>query len=440
MHASASELMESMATRVGWLYLIASAINVAAAVRAWRKKRKPAWAIVWLLVAAAFVALGGLALGRSPLVTMPESLKAAMDGVLGPATVTLGCFITLVVLYLGRRFFVIPAVGWAVLNGSWLFLGLSLTDAEFAGVIGKADNVPIVAMVYLLAFFTWLGAAQAVENDRRLQQGSPPLEKEHGEKVLVWPDLVYTELICMILATAVLVAWSLVLKAPLEQPADPVVTPNPSKAPWYFLGLQELLTYSDAWNVGVMVPCLIVLGLIAIPYLDFNRQGSGYYTIRERRFAYLVFQFGFLQLWVLLILIGTFMRGPNWTFFGLYEVRDPHKLSALENVKLSECFWVTMLGRGVPQVPADGGLLVKVGHVLWREIAGVVLTALYFAALPPLLGRTLLRSFRRRMGFGRYTLMVLLLLMMATLPLKMFLRWTFNVSYVVSMPEYLLNF
>jgi hypothetical protein len=431
--------MVSTAARVGWFYLIASAINLAAAVRAWRKKRKPAWVVAWLVVATAFGTLGGLALGQSPLVIMPESLKAAMDGALGPATVTLGCFVTLVVLYLGRRFFVIPAVGWAVLNGSWLFLGLSLTDAEFAENIGRPDNVPIVVMVYLLAFFTWWGAAQAVENDRRLQQGSPPLEKEHSGKVLVWPDLVYTELICMILVTAGLLAWSLVLKAPLEQPANPVVTPNPSKAPWYFLGLQELLTYSDAWNVGIVVPGLMVLGLMAIPYLDFNRQGSGYYTIRERRFAYLVFQFGFLQLWVLLILIGTFMRGPNWTFFGLYEVRDPHKLLALRNVRLSEYFWVTMLDRGVPQVPADGGWLVKLGHVLWREIAGVVLTALYFVALPPLLGRTVLRSFRRRMGFGRYTLMVLLLLTMATLPLKMFLRWTFSVSYVVSMPEYLLN-
>jgi len=440
MHAGASELIESTATRVGWFYLIASAINVAAAVRSWRKKRKPTWAIVWLLVAAAFGGLGGLALGHSPLVVMPESLKAAVDGALGPATFSLGCFVTLVVLYLGRRFVVIPAVGWAVLNGSWLFLGLSMTDAEFAAVVGQADNVPIVVMVYLLAFFTWWGAAQAVENDQRQKQGSPPLEKEHGEKVLVWPDLVYTELICMVLATAVLVGWSLMLKAPLEQPANPVVTPNPSKAPWYFLGLQELLTYSDAWNVGIVVPCLVVLGLMAIPYLDFNRQGSGYYTIRERRFAYLVFQFGFLQLWVLLILIGTFMRGPNWAFFGLYEVRDPHKLSALENVKLSEYFWVTMLGRGVPQVPADAGLPAKLGHVFWREIAGVVSTVLYFVALPPLLGRTALRSFRRRMGFGRYTLMVLLLLAMATLPLKMFLRWTFSVSYVVSMPEYLLNF
>jgi len=201
-----------------------------------------------------------------------------------------------------------------------------------------------------------------------------------------------------------------------------------------------MLIYSDAWLAGVVVPCLIVFGLAAIPYLDPNRRGSGYYTIEQRKFAYCVFQFGFLMLWVLLILMGTFMRGPNWNFFGLYEVRDPHKAPALFNLKLSEYFWSIWLGRGVPQVPQAAGAMVRFGHVLWREIAGVVLLGVYFVALPPLLGRTVLRRFRREMGFGRYTIMALLLLVMMTIPLKMILRWTMNLSYIVRMPEYFLNF
>ena len=440
MHGNQQQLIESMAVRAGWLYLIVCAMNLGAAGYVWRRGGKVPWAVAWMVVATAFGALGCLALSGSRLVMMPEPLKATLDAVLGPATFTLGCFVSLVVLYLGRRLFVVPAVAWVVLNGSLLFLGLSMTDLEFAAIVGRPDNVPIVAMVYLLAFFTWLAGSQAVQNDRRARQQLPPAEKEHARKVLVWPDLVYTELICMILVTVVLVVWSLGLKAPLEQPANPVVTPNPSKAPWYFLGLQELLIYSDAWNVGIVVPCLIVLGLMAIPYLDFNPRGSGYYTIQQRRFAYLVFQFGFLQLWVLLILVGTFMRGPNWTFFGLYEARDLHAMPGIENVKLSECFWETMLGRGVPQMPVDGGFPARLGHILWREIAGVVLMGIYFIGLPVLMGRTVLRSFRRQMGLGRYTLMVLLLLVMGTLPLKMSLRWAFNLSYIVSIPEYLLNF
>lgn len=439
MHANQHEFLESISNPLGWFYLIACALNVGAAAYALRRERRVVRAVVWLIVAGVFGLCGGLAMYHRPPL-MPAPLKSAVDAVLGPVTFTVGSFVILSVLYLGRRFFVVPAVAWAVFSASLLWMGCSMTDPQFAAIVTKPDNVPIVAMVYLLAFFTWLAGARAVQNDRRLRGGSPPAEKEYDEKILVWPDLVYIELICMILVTVLLVVWSITLKAPLEQPANPAVTPNPSKAPWYFLGLQELLIYSDAWNVGVVVPCLIILGLMAIPYLDRNPQGSGYYTISQRRFAYKTFQFGFLLLWILLILIGTFMRGPNWNFFGLYEVRDPHKVPALSNVKLSEYFWVMLLGRGVPQVPPGSGMLAQLVHVLWREIAGVVLMAIYFIAMPPLLGRTVLRKLRGQMGRGRFTLMALLLLLMMTLPLKMILRWTLNLSYIVSIPEYFFNF
>jgi hypothetical protein len=319
-------------------------------------------------------------------------------------------------------------------------MGASLTDPEFAQIVLKPDNVPIVAMVYLLGFFTWLGAAQAAENDRRLQQGRPPMEKDLDETTLVWPDLVYIELICMVILSAVLIVWSIVLRAPLEQPANPVVTPNPSKAPWYFLGLQEMLVFFDPAIAGVILPGLIILGLMAIPYLDSNPKGSGYYTIAQRRFGYVAFQLGFLQLWILLILIGTFFRGPNWNFFGLYEPRDPHKVLALSNVKLSEAFWAIWLGREMPQPSAGGGSLARLGMTCWREIAGLVVLGAYFVALPVTLGRTLFRRFRREMGRARYWVTMLLLLMMIALPIKMFLRWTCNLSYIVSMPEYFFNF
>ncbi|MHC4402143.1 MAG: hypothetical protein ACYTG0_20945, partial [Planctomycetota bacterium] len=174
--------------------------------------------------------------------------------------------------------------------------------------------------------------------------------------------------------------------------------------------------------------------------LDFNTKGNGYYTINERKFSYPTFQFGFLGLWILLILIGTFLRGPNWTFFGPYEPHDPHKVLALGNVKLSECFWGTWLGLSVPQPEPGSGLWSQFGTILWREIAGVVCLAAYFVGAPMLLGRTVFRTFRRKMGLGRYTIMILLLLMMLALPLKMILRWTCQLSYVVSMPEYFFNF
>jgi hypothetical protein len=201
-----------------------------------------------------------------------------------------------------------------------------------------------------------------------------------------------------------------------------------------------MLVFFDASIAGVTLPVLIIVGLVAIPYIDPNPKGSGYYTIGERKFAYLVFLFGFLQLWVLLILIGTFMRGPNWNFFGLYEYHDPHKVTALNNVKLSEYFWIVWLGTSVPQVGASAGGWAQLATIVWREIAGLVAGGTYFVVLPVVLGRTWMKDFRLRMGLARYTIMILLLLMMATLPLKMILRWTMNLSYIVSIPEYFFNF
>ena len=166
-------------------------------------------------------------------------------------------------------------------------LALALTDYDFRQIVCKPDNAPIVAMLYIVGFFTWLYFKRAVDNSKRISEGSQLLDKdEYGyQKVLVWPDLVYTELICMVVVTVVLVVWGIALQAPLEEPGSAVKTPNPSKAPWYFLGLQEMLVYYDPWMAGVVLPSMIVVGLMAIPFIDFNKKGNGYYTIKERKFS-----------------------------------------------------------------------------------------------------------------------------------------------------------
>ena len=132
---------------------------------------------------------------------------------------------------------------------------MSLADRRFADLVLAPDSVPIAGMVCLLAFFLWLAARQAVENDRRLDWASRRGNRTYADKALVWPDLVYIELIAMVLLATLLIVWSLLAAAPLEQPANPGMTPNPAKAPWYFVGLQELLVFSDAWLVGVVAPC-----------------------------------------------------------------------------------------------------------------------------------------------------------------------------------------
>jgi hypothetical protein len=82
-------------------------------------------------------------------------------------------------------------------------------------------------------------------------------------KVLVWPHLLYIEFIVGVFVTALLLVWSIVIEAPLEEPASAARTPNPSKAPWYFLGLQEMLVYFDPWMAGVVAPSLIIVGLMS---------------------------------------------------------------------------------------------------------------------------------------------------------------------------------
>src|SRR5215510_14738308 len=321
-----------------------------------------------------------------------------------------------------------PIVGWIQMNLSLVLMGLSMVDPNFASIVTKPDNVPIVGLVFLLGFFTWLATAKAVVNDDRAAQGLPPMEKVDDEKVLVWPDLVYTELICMIALTALLLVWAIVLKAPLEEPASRVKTPNPSKAPWYFLGLQEMLVYFDPWYAGVVLPSLVIIGLMAIPYMDFNKKGNGYYTIAERQFSYLVFQFGFLELWVTLIMLGPFLREPNWNIFSPFEQWDAHKVDVLNNVNLSQYFWVKWLGTSLPQ------------NLFVRELPGIIAVLAYFIILPPLLAVTVFRKFFVKMGFIRYMLMATLLLLMMSLPIKMVLRWTVNLKYIIAIPEYFLNF
>ena len=105
----------------------------------------------------------------------------------------------------------------------------------------------------------------------------------------------------------------MLIRAPLEEPANSARTPNPSKAPWYFLGLQEILVYFDPWWAGVGLPGTIMMGLIAIPYVDRNPHGSGRWFAPDRRVANSIFMVAVL-LFAAFTVIGTFFRGPNWAW------------------------------------------------------------------------------------------------------------------------------
>jgi len=319
--------------------------------------------------------------------------------------------------------------GMFLLVGTLLTFGWMVADPVFFSVISLPDNIPIIILNGLVFWSTWFALYKGHQNDLRIEKGEQPIEgtPENREKVWAWPNLVYTELFCGILCTVFLIVWAIFFKAPLEEPANPTWAPNPAKAPWYFLGLQEMLVYFDPWMAGVVLPGLIVVGLIAIPFIDINPKGNGYFTFKERKFAIIGFLFGWLALWVYLIQVGTFLRGPNWTFYGPFEYWAFHKVVAENNVNLSEYFWIKGLNLGLPK------------NIFVREIAGIIFCLIYMVIAPVWITKKWGQNVLKQMGTPRYYLMLFLVLGMMSLPLKMYLRWFFTLKYILAMPEFELN-
>ena len=140
-----------------------------------------------------------------------------------------------------------------------------------------------------------------------------PIQKPTSEpvdKVNTWPHLMLPEFISLMAMTAFLIFLSAILQAPLLEEANPNITPNPAKAPWYFLGLQEALSYWDPQIAGIMIPGVIgVFGFMAIPYIDRNKDNKP----SKRKYAIMLYTF-FLAGAGTLSIIGILFRGPGWNW------------------------------------------------------------------------------------------------------------------------------
>ena len=303
---------------------------------------------------------------------------------------------------------------------------MSIDWVQLLGETTKPDNVPIVLMTGLIAYYLWYGYREAIRHDRLIVQleADPALAKTHHRKpypfhpawdkvVHTWPYLLRVEFLAALIVTVVLVLWAVFLDAPLEAPANPTLTMNPAKAPWYFLGLQELLVYFDPWIAGVILPHVILVGLMAIPYIDVNPLGNGYYTWRQRKAAHVTFQFGFQVLWVLLSIVGTFIRGPGWMWFWPGMTWDAHRQVHEVNQHLHE-----VVGLTDPLMIGVFGGIVTLGFI--GAASGAVDVAL--------------RKFKPAMflkqNFVQYFLTINLIVLMAAVPLKIILKLVFNIKYV----------
>ncbi|MCH7657853.1 MAG: cytochrome C [Bacteroidetes bacterium] len=280
-------------------------------------------------------------------------------------------------------------------------------------LISKPDNVAIVIMLILITVYTVWAFRQAIANDRRKRLGKH-VEGSDDKKLDTWPNLVRIEMLVAMVVIAGLIVWSIVLDAPLEEHSNPSLTPNPAKAPWYFLGLQEMLVYFDPWIAGVIFPILIIFGLMAIPYLDINPKGNGYYTFSERKNAILIFCFGFLVLWILLIVIGVFMRGPGWLWYWPWEEWDHNRVIYKVNVDLTQYFGID-------------------SRSLFGFLIGGSVVILYFGLgmiLPYYIWKKRNSDFLKKLGMTRYIILSFLFCAMIGLPIKIILTLTLNMKYI----------
>jgi hypothetical protein len=237
--------------------------------------------------------------------------------------------------------------------------------------------------------------------DQTIENRRENAAENRGGMQPVYPGFMFKEFLVALGCLLVLAWLGLLVKAPLDVPADPAFTPNPAKAPWYFLGIQELLVYFDAWLAGVVIPVVIVAALIAIPFLDKNPEGAGQYTFRKRRAAMVPFTAGVL-LWILLTVMAAWFRGSNWDWYWPWESWGMAKASRTGFASLSLPWGLVLIG----------------GYYL----GGFLL----FGAI-----------FRRRYktwGGWRTAVYLFLGLSMAAVVIKVVLRLVFNLRYILSTP------
>jgi menaquinol-cytochrome c reductase cytochrome b/c subunit len=158
------------------------------------------------------------------------------------------------------------------------------------------------------------GRGKGVGETHRLLAMVPPsgiqrVEKRQEDKVNVWPHLLAEEFLALLVVMAGLLLFSTFVNAPFRELANFSFTPNPSKAPWYFLGLQELLRYFHPMVAGVTLPGLGIFALFALPYADKNPSIQP----DRRKFAIIAFTM-FIMFWSVLVIIGSFFRGPGFNF------------------------------------------------------------------------------------------------------------------------------
>jgi len=187
------------------------------------------------------------------------------------------------------------------------------SKTDDGGAVAVADKVAAVVAAAPASGGVPVGAGPGGHTQRLLtvvKSGSiQDVKATPVDKVHTWPHLLAVEFVAALACTAFLFFFSIFVNAPLLQLANPNQTPNPSKAPWYFLGLQELLTMFHPMVAGVTIPGIALFALILAPYIDKNPSNKP----EDRKFATSIMTVH-LMFWAVLVMIGSFFRGPGFNF------------------------------------------------------------------------------------------------------------------------------
>ncbi|MFM7756870.1 MAG: menaquinol-cytochrome c reductase cytochrome b subunit [Actinomycetota bacterium] len=187
------------------------------------------------------------------------------------------------------------------------------SKTDDGGAVAVAEKVGAVVAASAVSGGVPVGAGPGGHTQRLLtvvKSGSiQDVKATPVDKVHTWPHLLAVEFVAALACTAFLFFFSIFVNAPLLQLANTNQTPNPSKAPWYFLGLQELLTMFHPMVAGVTIPGIALFALILAPYIDKNPSNKP----EDRKFATSLMTVH-LMFWAVLVMIGSFFRGPGFNF------------------------------------------------------------------------------------------------------------------------------
>lgn len=353
------------------------------------------------------------------------------------------CSLALVLLLVGLR----SRVLWSRAGGGLLgalglaFAAAGLADAGFRRLLLAPERLPAVVWTALAVCGLWLAMHRSRRGSGHPDSGQPGSDHPGsgaGAATLgvgPWRGPSPGEVAAVVVVGLLVVACAFVLEAPLADPADPGrPAPEPAKVPWFLAGLQEMRFYFDPWMSSWLLPSLLLLALLALPFFDLGATGGAATAPGKESTAPAFFLLGWLLLVLLPLIVGVFLRGPHWQAFGPFEPWDPARPPPAAPLPLSEVVWCRWLGRTAP--PA---------HWLVRELPGLLVLGLYFGVLPWRLPRWkatrgAFDRHRKALGRWRCRLTLALVLALGTVPLKMYSRWLLDAVYWLHLPEISFNF